>query len=96
MVHKKHLTQQEIKSRRSSILKTASKVTKINVGDKRIKDSTRICGICHRPLTTYVVETGNVSVLCPHFSCRMSQIASISLCGDIRSCYSNIGTEDKT
>lgn len=96
MVLKKNLTRQEIKDRRSSIIKTATKVTKINVGDKRIKDSTRICGICHRPLTTYVAETGDASVLCSHFSCKMSQIASISLCGDIRSCYSNIGLEENT
>lgn len=93
MVQKKHLSQQNIKNNRGAIIKSALSVSRIKANDGRIKDSTRRCGVCHRELTFYSVELGEAVVSTPHLSCKLSDIATVNLCLDIRSCYSNIGLE---
>lgn len=94
MGHTESLTRDEIKDYRSKILQSSQHTTRIYVGDKRIKSSTRICGVCHRRLTTFVAETCETSVIGNHLSCKTSSFATINICADIRSCYANIGQKE--
>lgn len=94
MAHTKDLTREEIKENRSAIMRSATSVNKIYVGDKRIT-GVRICGVCHRNLTSFVPDNCTTSVVCNHLSCRLSSIATVNICADIRSCYANIGAEEE-
>lgn len=93
---KVYLSRSEIKSRRQSIARESLAKTTISVGDKRIKSSVRLCGVCHRTLVKFSTALGRPYVVHTHHSYKMSNIVTIHLCVDIRSCYANIGLEGET
>lgn len=85
------LTKDEIKKQRRYFLSNSEKVTTIKKGDKRIASATRICVVCHRPLSKLVRSNGSVIATVNHYTCALSALVKVNMCEDIRSCYSNSG-----
>lgn len=93
MVQAETHTSESVKNNRKHIIKLARSMTRIRAGDKRVV-GIRLCGICHRKLSTYSVELQRMVVSTDHFSCKVSDIVTINICADIRSCYANVNKKE--
>lgn len=69
-------------------MRTAQTVNKIHRHDGRIKTGCRLCCICGQPLTRYNKQTLEPIVIKDYYNCRMSEIVTLTMCLDIRSCKS--------
>lgn len=82
-----------IRDQRAYLLQKSLKTTIIKKGDNRITSATRFCAICKRPLSKLILNTGATVSTAVHYSIKLSDVARVNMCADIRSCYSNLENE---
>lgn len=83
-------SREAIRDQRAYLLQKSVKTTIIKKGDNRITSATRFCAICKRPLSKLVLSTGATVSTVVHYSIKLSDVARVNMCADIRSCYSTL------
>lgn len=83
------ITKKEIVEKRRKLPQQAQAYNTFKKGDKRVF-TPRVCSICGRPLSSLLLREQKYITIQDHVMYHLSSLAVISVCKDVKSCYTTL------